>query len=340
MKASVYLGNERVELREVDAPAPAEGEVRLRVKRAGICGTDLHIFLGHMDQRVAIPQVMGHEMSAEVVEAPPNAGVAVGDRVVVEPTVACGQCPACRRGHRHVCHNLNFLGIDSPGAFQEYWNVPADRLHKIPDSLGDDAGAVIEPLAVAVHDVRRAGVELGDRAVVIGGGPIGLLVALAARLDGAEVTVSEVNSFRLEKAKSLGFHALDPTKEDLPGFVETWTNGAGADVVFEVSGHPAGAEVMTEIVRGRGTICVVGIHAQPPPVNLHRFFWRELSLIGCRVYEPVDFERAIRLAASGAVDLQAMVSAVYPLADAAQGFEQMQRGGDVLKVLIDCQAQG
>lgn len=258
--------------------------------------------------------------------------------MVVEPTVACGNCPACRRGHTHICHNLNFLGIDSPGAFQEYWNVPAGRLHRIPDSLGDEAGALIEPLAVAVHDVRRARVEVGDRAVVIGGGPIGLLVALAARLNGAEVVVSEVNPFRLEKAEALGLQTVNPKQEDPVAFVEAWTEGTGADLVFEVSGSPAGAQVMTELVRARGTICVVGIHADPPPVNLHRFFWRELSLVGCRVYESVDFDRAIGLAASGQVDLEALVSGVYALGDAAEGFAQMKRGGQVLKVLLDCQA--
>jgi len=338
MRASVYLGDERVELQDLDAPAPAEGEVLLRVNRVGICGTDLHIFLGHMDQRVQIPLVMGHEMSGEVIETPPGSGVHVGDRVVVEPTVACGKCPACRQGHFHICHHLNFLGIDSAGAFQEYWSVPADRLHRIPDSLGDEAGAVIEPLAVAVHDVRRAGVALGDRAVVIGGGPIGLLVALAARLDGAETLISEVNTFRLEKARELGFEAVDPTATDLESHVEDWTGGAGADLVFEVSGHPDGAKVMTEIARARGRICVVGIHADPPAVNLHRFFWRELSLVGCRVYESVDFERAIRIAASGQIDLSQMVSSVYPLSEAAEGFRQVRSGGDVLKVLVDCRA--
>ena len=337
MRASVYLGNEQVELREIEEAQARSGEVLIQVSRAGLCGTDLHIFLGHMDQRVQIPLVMGHEMCGEVVDAPPEANVTIGDRVVVEPTVSCGTCPACSRGHRHVCQNLNFLGIDSPGAFQQYWAVPEDRLHRVPDTLTDEAGALIEPLSVAVHDVRRAGVALGDRAVVIGGGPIGMLVALAAKMDGADVLISEVSSFRLEKARELGFDAINPTTEDLISHVEQWTDGAGADLVFEVSGHPAGAEVMTELVRVRGTICLVGVHAQPPPVNLHRFFWREISLIGCRVYEPVDFERAIRIAASGELDPTVLVTDTLPLAEAAQGFKQMKSGGEVMKVLLDCQ---
>ncbi len=337
MKAVVYLGKERVELREVDPPKRREGEVLLRVKRVGICGTDLHVYQGDLDWRVKVPLVMGHELCAEVVEAGPGAGVACGDRVVVEPTVSCGRCPACRRGHRHVCQRLNFMGVDSWGAFQEYWCVPQDRLHKIPDALDDVEGALVEPLAVAVHDVRRAPVEVGDRAVVIGGGPIGLLVALVARLAGAEVALTEVNPFRLEKARAFGLRAVNPKEEDLKRWVEEWTEGAGADLVFEVSGSPAGARAMTEVARVRGTICLVGMHAAPPAVDLHQFFARELSLVGCRVYEPVDFDRAIRVAASGALDLKAMVTDILPLKDAAQGFEKMRQGGTVMKVLLDCE---
>ena len=113
MKASVYLGKEQVELREIDEPKRGDDEVLIKVARAGLCGTDLHIYQGHMDQRVEIPLVMGHEMCGEIVDAPADADFGAGDRVVVEPTVACGQCPACRRGHRHICQDLNFLGIDS-----------------------------------------------------------------------------------------------------------------------------------------------------------------------------------------------------------------------------------
>lgn len=337
MKASVYLGPGQVALREIDTPVLGDGHVMIQVARAGLCGTDLHIYQGHMDKRVQIPLVMGHEMCGQVVDVRANTSIQVGDRVVVEPTVWCGTCAACRRGHRHICQNLNFLGIDSAGAFQAYWAVPADRLHRVPDELDDDAGALIEPLAVAVHDVRRAQVALGDRAVVIGGGPIGMLVAMAARLDGAEVVISEVNPFRIQKAQSLGFETVNPKETDLVAYVHDWTDGAGVDLVFEVSGHPAGAQVMTDLVRVRGKIALVGVHASPPAVDLHKFFWRELSLVGCRVYEPVDFERAIRLAASGAIDVKALVTDTLSLADAGKGFEQMLAGGAVMKVLLDCQ---
>ncbi|MSS72763.1 MAG: Zn-dependent alcohol dehydrogenase [Candidatus Latescibacteria bacterium] len=337
MKAAVYLGKERLEIQEMDPPKRKAGEVLLRVKQVGICGTDLHVYLGDLDWRVKPPLVMGHELCAEVVEAPPDAGVVPGDRVVVDPTLSCGRCLACRRGYRHVCERLNFMGVDSWGAFRAYWCVPQDRLHKIPEALDDVEGALVEPLTVAVHDVRRAPLEVGDRAVVIGGGPIGLLVALVARLAGAEVVVAEVNPFRLEKARAFGLRVVNPKEEDLKAWVEGWTDGGGADLVFEVSGSPAGARAMTEVLRVRGTVCLVGIHAGLPPVDLQRFMGRELSLVGCRVYEPVDFDRAIRIAASGELNLRSMVTDMLPLKDAAEGFEKVKRGGEVMKVLLDCQ---
>jgi len=165
-----------------------------------------------------------------------------------------------------------------------------------------------------------------------------LLVAHAARLDGAEVVISEVNPYRLKMAETCGFKTVDPTKADLVESVMDWTNGAGCDLVFEVSGSAAGAKVMTELLRVRGKICLVGVHPSPPEVDLHKFFWRELELVGCRVYESVDFERAIRVAASGQIDLERLVSKVVPYEEAYWGFEQMRDGGDIVKVLIDCQS--
>lgn len=338
MKACVYTGVESIEVQEVDHPDRGTEEVTIQIARAGICGTDLHVYLGHMADRVLPPRVLGHEMVGEVIDAPTTDRISVGDRVVVEPTVFCGRCGACRRGHTHVCQNLNFMGVDSTGAFANLWNVPADRLHKVPNSLGDDAGALIEPVAVAVHDVRRAPVELGDRAVVIGGGPIGLLVAYAARLDGADIVISEINPYRIGIARACGFTAVNPTEDDLVTTIEDWTDGVGADLVFEVSGHPTGAAMMTEVLRVRGTICLVGVHAEPVPVNLQKFFARELHLTGCRVYEPVDFERAIRIVEAGLIDVDTIVTKVVPMEEAAWGFEQMKNGGDVMKVLIDCQS--
>ncbi len=335
-QAAYYEGERRIRLGESQAIAPGPGEAQLKISHCGICGTDLHIFHGAMDARVKMPLVMGHEMSATVerVGAGVDAFVA-GDKVVVMPLAPCGKCPACAAGHGHICHNLNFLGIDAPGAFQSYWTVPAFTLHRMPAAMELRHGALIEPLAVACHDVRLANVQPGDQVAVLGGGPIGMLVALTARAAGADVLVSEINPYRVELARQLGLEAVNPQETDLVELVMRRTRGAGADIVFEVSGSQAGASIMTELLRTRGLAVIVAIFAQAPQIDLFRFFWRELRLQGVRVYEAQDFADAIELAASGALPLDELVTDIRPLGDLRSGFEDMERGGNVMKILLE-----
>lgn len=339
MNAAYYKGDERVQIGPCQVQEPAAGQVRIEVAYCGVCGTDLHIFQGHMDARLQMPQVIGHEMAGTV--AAVGDGVAdwrPGDRVVVRPLDACGQCPACRAGHGHICQSLNFIGIDSPGAFQASWTVPAHTLHRLPADMPLDLGALVEPLAVACHDVRLGEVTAGERVVVIGGGPIGLLNALVARQAGAEVVVIDINTYRVEFARSLGLEAIDSRQHDPQEWVAEWTGGAGADAVFEVSGSAAGAQLMTQLAKVRGRIVVVAIFAQAPAVDLFQFFWRELRLCGVRVYEPEDYDRAIALAASGALPLEQMISARRPLSGLQEVFEKMKAGAEMMKVLIDTQS--
>lgn len=334
-QASFYEGNKTITTGEADLVAPGPGEVRIDVAYCGICGTDLHIYLGHMDQRVAKPQIMGHEMSGTVAELGEGVtGWAVGDRVVVRPLAPCGECAACKAGHSHICYNLKFLGIDTPGAMQGSWTVPAYTLHRIPDTLPMDKAALIEPIAVACHDVRMGKVQAGENVVVIGGGPIGTLVALVAKEAGADVLISEVNEHRIALAKEIGLDVVNPLKVDLVEFVNARTDGVGADVVFEVSGSKPGAAVMSELVRTRGRIVVVAIFSEAPPVNLFKFFWREINLQGARVYEPEDFEAAIALAARGVLPLDALISARAPLSDLGAMLQKIESGANMMKVLI------
>ena len=191
-------------------------------------------------------------------------GWEVGDKVVVRPIDPCGECGACQAGHEHICQNLNFLGIDTPGAFQGSWTVPAFTLHRLPDDMALEEAALVEPLVVACHDVRLGEVAPGDQVVVIGGGPIGMLVALVARHAGGDVLVSEVDPYRLQLARDLGFAVADPRETDVTALVEERTGGTGADVAFEVSGTQAGADLITKLPRTRGRMVVVAIFADPP----------------------------------------------------------------------------
>jgi 2-desacetyl-2-hydroxyethyl bacteriochlorophyllide A dehydrogenase len=229
------------------------------------------------------------------------------------------------------------MGIDSPGAFQSSWTVPAFAVHKLPATVDLRIGALAEPLAVACHDVRLGAIRPGELAVVIGGGPIGLLVALVARQAGARVLVAEVGSFRLEFARSLGFEAWNPSSVDLPAHVREISGGSGADIVFEVSGARSAVLGMTDLLALRGRIVLVAIHPQPVEVNLFQFFWKELRLAGARVYEREDYEEAIRLMAAGALPLARLVTAVRPLTELPAVMAELETDPRAVKVLLDCQ---
>ena len=333
--AAIYCGSRTFSMERRRSVPPAAGEVSIRTAFCGICGTDLHVFHGNMDARVGFNRVIGHEMSGTLEAV--GAGVTgwdPGQRVVVRPLDHCDDCPACAAGHKHICHNLKFLGLDTDGAMQEFWNVPAHTLHEIPENLTMKHAALIEPVAVACHDVRLSNICSGEFAVVIGSGPIGILVAMVARDAGAEVLISEVNPNRLEIANRLGFESVNPNEEDIVEHVNSRTGGRGADVVFEVSGTQSGVDAMTAVAATRGRLVMVAIHARKPQVDLFRFFWRELKLSGARVYEPEDYEKAIAIVAGGGVDADTIITDVYPLAEIQSAFESLDSSPTAMKSLI------
>jgi (R,R)-butanediol dehydrogenase / meso-butanediol dehydrogenase / diacetyl reductase len=337
MRSALYTGNSTIVVEDRPPVPPAAGQVQIQVAYTGICGTDLHILHGAMDHRVRIPQTIGHEMSGRVaVLGPDVSGLAVGSPVTVMPLQSCGACPACRAGHSHICHRLNFIGIDSTGAMQQRWTVPADVVIPLPEGLPLAHGALVEPTAVAVHDVRRADLRAGDKTVVIGGGPVGLLIALVSRTVGADVVVLELDAHRRAIADQLGIRALDPAHDDVAAEVDSWTGGAGAGVAFEVSGSAAGINTAVELLAVRGRLVIVGIHSRPREVDVFRFFWRELTMIGARVYERADYDTAIGLLSAGKVPAENLITNVEPLTNAAAAFAALSDGGNVMKVLVDC----
>jgi 2-desacetyl-2-hydroxyethyl bacteriochlorophyllide A dehydrogenase len=337
MIAALYAGNKTFTIAVGTRKSPGEGEAKIRIAYCGVCGTDVHIFHGKMDGRVKMPQVIGHEMSGEVVET--GAGVTnvnVGDRVAIRP-LSPGAADAVDNGYTHIGKNLKFIGIDTEGGMQSELIVPAYTLHRLPQHLSYKLGAMIEPLAVACHDTRLSGLQPNENVVVIGGGPIGVLIALVAKSKGANVLLSEPNENRIALCESIGIKTVNPLQKDIVKESEVFTGGAMADVVFEVSGTRAGAEVMTQLPRVRGRIVMVAIHSEPKPVNLFAFFWREIKMIGARVYEPEDFDEAIALAASSQLPLEKLISGIYPLEKTQEVFEEIERNPSGMKYLLDCQ---
>ena len=336
---AAYVGNATIEVGDIADVPPQSGEVQIRVAYVGLCGTDLHILHGAMDARVSTPLIFGHEMSGTIEKIGEGVvGWSVGDPVTVMPLAWDGTCPACLAGHQHICQNLDFIGIDSPGALQTLWNVPAHTLVALPADLALDVAALVEPTAVAVHDVRRGEVAPGDRVVVLGGGPIGVLIATVARNAGATVAIVEPDPSRRAQIEQLGLVAIDPRTTDQTAWVAEWTQGAGADVVFEVSGAAAAVAAATGLAKVRGTIVVVAIHGVPREVDLRQVFWRELRLLGARVYERTDFDTATSLLADGVIPSGLLISQVVPLSGVQAAFDDLEQGL-AMKILVNVAAE-
>ncbi len=316
---------------------PATDEVRVKVAYCGICGTDLHAFHGAMDARIGNHRVIGHEMSGTIDKVGDSVeGIEPGEAVVIRPLKPCGDCPACKRGHAHICHKLKFLGLDTDGAFQEYWTVPAYTVHKVPEGVSLEHAALIEPLAVACHDVKRSRLVEGEDVLVIGGGPIGLLMAMVARDAGGKVVISEVSEHRLAIAEKLGFTTINPLKEDVAARIFEMTGDKGADVIFEVSGSQAGINTMTEVAATQARIVLVAIFPKKPEVDMFKFFWREIELLGARVYQPDDYDKALKLIASGAIDCETMITDVQGLDSINKAFGALDGNPQAMKSLIKC----
>lgn len=336
MKALRYLAPQLVKTEDIEAPVCGKDEALIRVHSAGICGTDLAIFAGK-HPRAKAPLVMGHEFAGEIVEIKSSASdseIAVGDKVTVYPLLTCGHCWACRNGVSHVCRDLKLIGIDRDGAFAEYVNVPLDLILKYPGDLTFDQGAFIEPLAVGVHAVEMAGEPDWQTAVVIGSGPIGLLVALCLRHSGVETIVnSDINAHRLKRSKKLGFNSFNSAEHDLVEFVNEVTQGEGADIVFECAGSSPAALQMCELVRPRGKVVVVSTHKEPHPVDLQRINFREITMIGTRVYTRNSYQKALQMIKD--LPFDELISHRLDIGNAAEGFELMRKPEDVCKVIIN-----
>ncbi len=335
MRASLWVGPEKVTYTEIPRPVPAEGQSLLKVAYGGICGTDMMIYLGK-HPRAKAPLVACHEFSGTIVDA--NGGpYPEGTRVAINPLVSCGHCYACRTGSPHVCSTLKLVGIDSNGGFAEYATVPWYTLYPVPESVTLKQAAVIEPLAVAVHAVRASSLKVGDVTAVLGAGPVGILTAQVARLAGArKVFVSELSPKRLQIARDLGFEVIDVKDANTVQAILGATDGDGVPVVFETAGTQPTIRDAAELARIGGEVLQVGMPKTPPTVDITKLLFKEVRMTPIRVYRAEeDFQQAVYIAATGQVDLDTPATHVLPLRDLDQGMELMHAATDACKILID-----
>lgn len=339
---AVVGGIDRVWLEDGPLPEVGPSQVRVRSVLVGICGSDLHAAHGE-HPFMALPYQPGHE-AVGVVDAVDEqvTGVSPGDRVLVEPNLACGHCRTCRAGRYNICEHLAVFGCQTPGAMADFFVVPADRLHPVPEEMSDEAAALVEPLATPVHAVRlAAGVDAGSgtsgltgrSVVVLGAGTIGLLTLVAARESGARsVVVTDLRTDRLARATRLGADAA--VAADSPDAVAEIQQqlGGPADVVFDcVAGQSSMAQAVSLVGKG-GTVMVVGVPTGPVTVPLHLVQDRELTIRGALMYVAEDVRAAVRILNSGRVRVADLITDVFPLEQVQAAFARAdsQAGAKVL----------
>ncbi|MGE7687109.1 zinc-dependent alcohol dehydrogenase [Peribacillus sp. NPDC097895] len=334
MKIGVYYSPKTVATSTLEKPSIKDNEALVKVSYAGICGTDMMIYSGQ-HPRAKAPLIMGHEFSGIVDEIGEGHDFQKGDRVIVEPILNCGKCAACKAGQIHVCASLKYIGIDKDGGFTEFSTIPVDRLRRLPDNVSDEDAALTEPLAVAIHTVRRSSLKVGDTVAILGAGPIGLLIGLIAKEAGAgDIFISDVSPYRLKVATEMGFTAINDANESIVKEVRSHTRNVGADVVFEVAGNQITADQMIDCIKFQGQIVVVSVYKKAPVVNLAAMHFREISLITTRCYSPDDFTKAIKLLEQKTFDVNPLISHILPLDEFEKGFQLMENPESSLKILF------
>lgn len=335
MRAAVWYGENEIRLEEKEKPSLKKGEVLIRVKSTGICGTDLMIYKGKFP-RSRPPLVLGHEFAGEIVttnETPSD--VKAGDSVVVNPLIFCGHCVSCKMGFPHVCTNLRLIGVDVDGSFAEFVRASWEKVYRIPSGFPFQTAALVEPTAVALHAVARSGCKVGDHAVVLGAGPIGLLIAMVAKTAGAsKVIVTEVLKHRLELAEKLGFDVIDSARDEACSEVLRKTSNRGVDIVFETAAVSQTASQLISLIRPRGRILIVGLYKESPSVDLLSINFKEGEIMGSRVYSDADFEKAVDLVTSGRLNVDPLITDRLNLEDIKDGFELLERGEGIMKVVL------
>ena len=336
MKALVWTEKEKVVMEERSMP-DYSGKVLIKVAYAGICGSDVSIYLGK-HPRAKTPLVMGHEFTGTVhaIDENVNTTLKVGDRVVVNPLYFCGRCRACLNGNTHVCKTLRFYGIDTDGGMAEYAAIPESCLLKLPDDLDYKLATLIEPTAVVVHGLRMIKKMFHGSAAVIGLGPMGLLSALMLKDSGvSKLFCVETQQARIEMTKSLGLDVINPLTDDVKEYIYSNTDDEGVDILVEASGSPAAAKMMTDITGVRGEILLLSVFKEPSAVDLRAINFKEQQIIGTRVYTGLDYKDAIDYLKSFGEKLAPVISHVKPLEEGQEVFQEIISGKtNTMKVLL------
>lgn len=309
-----------------NAPIPTLGEEEALIKliSAGICGTDMHVF-AHRHLTATVPRVLGHEYCGEIISINTKKypDLKPGDYVTSHPLNACGQCDSCLTGSENVCNDIEIYGIHVDGCFSEYFKVPTNKVYKINKNIDPIVATQIEPLAVALHDVRLSNLKRGQSVLIVSAGPIGLLIAIVARQCGAsKIVLSEVNDYRIKLAQNLGFTVLNTLEDGFENRLFAETGGEGFNVIFEASGSKEGTELVTKVASKGASIIIVGVPEGKYPFDTGAVLANELQVSGVRIHSRYDFKKAVDMVNSGLIndELKILVSNVFTLDKIEEAF--------------------
>ncbi len=344
MKAGLIYGKKDLRIESVPVPEVTKGKAKIEIAYAGICGSDLHIYHDgamleeeeHPLSKKKPPIILGHEFSGTVVEIGKGVtNVSPGDKVTVEPFIYCGTCEYCKKGNYNFCEFFGSLGVNDDGGFAEYCVTDARYLHKLPENMSLKEGALVEPVAVAVHAVRQSGLKVGESVAIFGAGPIGLLTLLAAKATGATKTfVVDISQERLNKAKELGAgYIIHPMNEDAVQKIVSIT-GNGVDIAFEAAGvSETFTNAITSIKPG-GTVSVIAIYESMVPFDPNILFEKEGKIFFSRGYAN-EYQEVIELIAHQFIDAKQIITKEINLNNLVEdGLEFLVKDKSQSKILV------
>jgi len=327
MKQAILLEPAKLVIQDVPVPVISQDEVLVRVKRIGICGSDVHVYHG-THPYTSYPVVQGHELSCEVVKTGDHTqGFSSGDKITIEPQQSCGKCYSCESGLYNLCDKLKVIGFQAAGAASEYYAARADRIVKLESNMSHAEGAMVEPLAVAVRAISQVGDVVGKNVLVLGAGPIGNLVAQVARgMGAASLLISDVNPFRLRIAESCGIEGtVNPLKENLEAsIINHFGAYKRADIIVDCAGVSASIRGAIACARKGTAIIVVAVFGSEPAIDMARINENELALLGTARYVMSDFVKAIGLIRDARVTLSPLITNVFEFSDYNLAYRYIQ----------------